>query len=470
MRQNILTQARAEYRQRRGRSDGREAETTIGSETVSLSESKTTQTLNDSILSNSEVNGVPRGAEAYEAREISETAPFQMILNAVVDQLTGGELAFPSDDGELDSAEAELRAVVSDVLDGPHHGGTSFDDLVSAWVADMAGPGNAYAEPLRPESGDLPAAALKDVDALTVRHHVDRKGSFQEPAFYQAPFRGNSGGVVSLSGGSATPLQRDDLIVMSWPKSHRSYRVYPLPPSLQVKEWLEVIADSTKHHGRFYKDNELPPGLLTAREANQTDIDNIRDELEAAKGDPRSAPVVGTDARWVEVGGSAVDLNVIEEQKWFLQLVMAAFGVTKTELAMDEEVNYETSEAMLSVVNKRVTQPLASTIADAIETQLLPQFDVYQQLDQPFGVELTHTDPREQRAKEEVAIEQYQQGALTYSEMREQMGDDLDDVDTTTTISGQTIDWSALPKPVLEAKLVDLRNDDPPGAPGAGGE
>jgi len=257
---------------------------------------------------------------------------------------------------------------------------------------------------------------------------------------------------------------------MSWPKSHRSYRVYPLPPALQVKEWLEVIADSTKHHSRFYKDNELPPGLLTAREATQTDIDNIRDELEAAKGDPRSAPVVGTDARWVEVGGSAVDLNVIEEQKWFLQLVMAAFGITKTELAMDEEVNYETSEAMLSVVNKRVTQPLASTISDALETQLLPQFDLWRQLDQPFGVELTHTDPREQRAAEQVAIEQYQQGALTYSEMREQMGDDLDDVNTTTTINGQTIDWSALPKPVLEAKLVDLRNDDPPGMPGAGGE
>ena len=468
MRQNILTQARAEYRQRRDRSDGREAETTIGSETVSLSESKTTQTLNDSILGNSEVNGVPRGAEAWEAREISETAPFQMILNAVVDQLTGGELAFPSDDGELDSAEAELRAVVSDVLDGPHHAGTSFDDLVSAWVADMAGPGNAYGELLRPESGDLPVAGLKDVDALTVRHNVSRKGAFQEPAFYQAPFRGNSGGVVSLSGGSATPLQREDLVVMSWPKSHRSYRVYPLPPALQVKEWLEVIADSTKHHSRFYSDNELPPGLLTAREATQTDIDNIRDELEAAKGDPRSAPVVGTDARWVEVGGSAVDLNVIEEQKWFLQLVMAAFGITKTELAMDEEVNYETSEAMLSVVNKRVTQPLASTISDALETQFLPQFDLWRQLNQPFGAELVHTDPREQRAKEEIAIEQYQQGALTYSEMREQMGDDLNDVNTTTTINGQTIDWSVLPKPVLEAKLVDLRNDDPPGTETAG--
>jgi hypothetical protein len=149
---------------------------------------------------------------------------------------------------------------------------------------------------------------------------------------------------------------------------------------------------------------------------------------------------------------------------------MAAFGITKTELAMDEEVNYETSQAMLSVVNKRVTQPIASTISDALETQLLPQFDLYRQLDQPFGVALSHTDPREQRAQEEIAIEQYQQGALTYQEMREEMGDEMDDVNTTTTINGQEIDWASLPKPVLEAKLTDLRNDDPPGTETSPGE
>ena len=469
---SFIDQLEAEYAARTDSAGGSERATTeIGGATVTMGDAETTQSTDDgeSFLSGSNLKGTPRGKEAREAREISETAPFQMILNAVTDQLLGGELAYPSDDGEEDSAEAELKPLVADVLDGPHYGGTDFDDLISAWVADMAGPGNAYAEFIEADGVDLPFVALKDVDPLTVRHNVDASGGFGDPAFYQAPFRTLAGQVFSPSKADVTPLAQDDLLVMSWPGSHRSNRVYPLPPALQVKQWLEIIATSTKHHSRFYKDNELPPGLLTARDANQNGIDNIRDELEAAKGDPRSAPVVGTDARWVEVGGSAVDLNVIEEQQWFIQLVMAAFGVTKTELAMDEQVNYETSEAMLTVVNKRVTQPLARTISQAIERQALPQFDLYQALDQPFGVELRYSDPRQARAEEEQARQRYQDGVLTYREYREAVGDDMTDVDTTVELNGQVIDYGAYPRPVVESLLTDARNDDPPGTPSAGG-
>lgn len=465
---SFIEQLEAEYKDRRAeRRDGARETSEIGGATVTVDGAQTTQSTDDgeSYLVGSNLRGTPRGSEAREAREISETAPFQMILNAVVDQLTGGELALPSDDEDLDSSEAELKAVVADVLDGPHYGGTDFDDLISAWVADMAGPGNAYAELIGSDEVDLPFVSLNDVDPLTIRHNVDDTGGFpsDEPAFYQAPFRTVAGQVYSPSEADVTPLDREDLIVMSWPGSHRSNRVYPLPPALQVKEWLEIIATSTQHHSRFYKDNELPPGLLTARDGSQNDVETIRDELEAAKGDPRSAPVVGTDARWVEVGGSAVDLNVIEEQKWFIQLVMAAFGITKTELAMDEQVNYETSEAMLTVVNKRVTQPLAQTISQAIERQALPQFDLYQTLDQPFSVALRHSDPRQEAAAEERARQRYQDGVITYREYREAVGDDMSDVETTVEINGDTIDYGAYPKPVVESLLVNSRSNPAPG-------
>lgn len=462
---DLTRQLVAEYRKQTSPSDERAGQTSIGAETVGVAEGETIQSVDDTFLAGSDLKGVPRGREALEAREIADTAAFQLVLNAVIDQLLGGEFTFPSDDGDLDGAEAELKALIADVLDGPHHAGADRDDLISSWVSDMATVGNAYAEPLPPadDSVDLPFVALKDVNPLTIRHNVSETGAFQEPAFYQAPFRSTAGHTVSVGNADVTPLARDDLVLMRWPGSHRSHRLYPLSPALQVKQWLTLLADSTTHHSRFYSDNELPPGLLTAREASQTDIDNIRDELEAAKGDPRSAPVVGTDARWVEVGGSAVDLNVIEEQKWFLQLVMAAFGITKTELAMDDQVNYETSEAMLTVVNKRVTQPIAETIAQALERQLLPRFDLYRKLDAPFGVRLQHTDPREERAAEKQARQQWQDGVLTLAEYRERVGDGLDDMNTTVEIGGQTIDYSRYTKPVLDALLIDARNDDPPG-------
>jgi len=294
---------------------------------------------------------------------------------------------------------------------------------------------------------------------------TDDTGAFEDPAFYQAPVRSAAGLYTSVSESDVQPLSEDELLIMRWPGSHRSDRVYPLPPALQLKEWLELIADSTTHLSRYYSDDELPAGMLTAREASQQDLDSIRDELQAAKGDPRSAPVVGTDARWVEVGGSAVDLSHIEEQKWFLQLCMAAFGVPKTEMGMDDQVNYSTSESELQVIAKRITSKLSRTIGKALERQLLPQFDLYQRLDQPFGVDLRYSDPREERIEEQRALDKYSEGAITYRELRERLGDDMADEDTTVVVNGQEIDYGSYPKPVVDTLLRDARNDPEPPAP-----
>jgi hypothetical protein len=466
---NLLDQLRAEYSaQRRRPTEERDATTTIGGETLDIGDSETVQGLSDSYLVANDAHGVPRGREAFEARQIARSQPMQVILNAIVDQLTGGDLAFPSTDDDVDQAEADLQALVGDILEGPHLDGADLDDLIAASVADMVGPGNAYLEVLPPEGDDLPVAALKPVDPLTVRHNVDETRTPQDPPYYQAPFQTVGGSIVSAGQTTPTPLQQDDLIVMSYPGSYRSDRVYPLSPSMQVKDWLEVIADSTTHHGRFYRDNELPPGLLTAREATQGDIDDIKDELEAAKGDPRSAPVVGTDARWVEVGGSAVDLNVIEEQKWFMRLCAAAFGIPQTELGMVEDVNRAEGDNQLSLVHKRVTEPLAKTIGQAFSRQLLPQFDLYKTLDQPFDVALRFSDPRQERAREEFVRDRWTSGLATYREVRNDIGEGEPDDETTVTINGTTVDYGEHPRHVVEALLADARGDDEIAAPDAG--
>lgn len=474
-RTTILDQAMAEYRAQQGdRRDvpspadvtERAASTTVGGATFTVDSGETVQSLDDSFLTGSDQYGAPRGREALQARHIAETAPMQVIGNAIVDQLLGGDLALPSEDEESDDRVADLKAVMLDILEGPHLQGDDFDDLVAAAVWDMIGPGNAYWEPLAPaqDGVELPFVALKPVDPLTVRHNITDTGAPADPPYYQSPFQTVGGSFVSIEASSPAKLQQDDLVVMRYPGSKRSNRVYPMSPAMQVQEWLELLDNSTTHHGRYYSDNELPPGLLTAREATQQDVDSIRDELEAAKGDPRSAPVVGTDARWVEVGGSAVDLSVVEEQQWFIQLCAAAFGIPKTELGLVEDVNRNTSETQLTTVHKRVTQPLAKTIGQAITRQLLPLFDVYQALGQPFEAVLRYSDPLQERAHEEHLRERYVAGAMTYREYREAVGDDMSDVDTTVVIGGEEIDYGAYPKPVVDALLRDARSEPSPDA------
>jgi len=213
MRESLTTQALAEYRARRGTDDSdRAAETTLGGTTVTLGEASTVENFEQSALGASSLRGVPRGRDALDARAVAETSAFQMLLNAINDQMLGGELVFPSDDEDEDQTEAELKALVGDALDGPHHGGVAFDDLVTSAVTDMAVVGNAYYEVLPPAEGDLPVAALKDVDAVTIRHHVDDTGAFQDPPFFQAPVRDAAGTLLSQAQTTITPLKREQLI------------------------------------------------------------------------------------------------------------------------------------------------------------------------------------------------------------------------------------------------------------------
>ena len=462
----VFDQMRAEYMSQRearnGGGSGREATTEIGGTTVELEQSQTVTELSDSFLVSDEGGkyGVPRGVEAYEARQIARTQPMQLIVNAINDQLTGGDLTYPSEDDDLDQAEAELAALVDDVLRGPHLDGADFDDLVAAIVADLVGPGNAYLETLSAPGVDIPVAGLKPVDPLTIRHNVDLTRTPLDPPYFQAPFRTRGGSIASMGGLEPTPLQQEDLVVMSYPGSYRSDRIYPLSPAMQVKDWLEVIADSTIHHSRYYRDNELPPGLLTAANAGQNDIDNMKESLEDAKGDPRSAPVVGTDARWVEVGGSAVDLNVIEEQKWFLRLVAAAFGIPQTELSILEDANRAEGDNQLSIVHKRVTNPLSEMIGESITRQVVGQFHLYNRFDKPFQVALQFSDPRQERAQERFVRQRYRDGLATYREARGDIGEGDQDDDTSVVINGTVVDYGEHPLHVQKALLKDAQSDD----------
>lgn len=434
--------------------------TTIGGETIDLDDSQTNQSVENSVLG-SQVHGVPRGREAYQARQLGESWAMEIVKNAINDQLAGGTLGreTPADD-EPSQAARELWAPLRDVLSGSHLQDDDWNDIVSAAVSDMCDIGHGYWEPIPSEDGSVPVAALKPVDALTVRHNVTKGGAFDDPPFYQAPLHSLEGRIVSVGNNDLTGLDRDDLVVMRYPGSNRSNQVYPRAPGMQVQAALEHLTHSTIHSTRYYNDNEIPAGFLQLMQAGEQDLENIEEKIKNAAGDPRSVDVIGGEgpANWIELGGTALNLDVIGEQKWFLQLVLAAFGLTKGEISLTEDVNRNTADAELSIVHKRVTQGFLQTIAGAVTRQVFRQFDSYQALpdDQRFALRIDHSDPRQERAREEHLRARYESGGLTYDEYRQQLGEDPGE--TTVEIGGEQIDYGIHPKPVFQALVSDRRD------------
>jgi hypothetical protein len=429
----------------------------------------------------SDAYGIPRGVDAVENRQIVQTAAMQSIANGISDQLLGGDLAFIDDDEQLEGmGEAELnamqrfRGILRDVLTGPHLGDEDLDDLVTAAVEDMLGPGNAYWQLLAPESGELPVVSLTSLDPLTIRHNVDEHGYPLEPPYWQASGAFSGGTASSIGNIDPVPLQASDVAVLRYPKGNRSYRIYPVSAAWQVKEWLEILANSTTHHNRFYADDMIPPGLLHVVGGSSSTVDTIKDKLEEASGDPRNAPVVGGDgaANWVEMGGTAINLDIIQEQQWFYELCLGSLGLGKAEVGMIEDVNRANGEIEAERVIKRVAGPFGKQFEQAF-LHIARQFDAFGELGEPFTPTLARTDQRAERAKEQRLREMYNAGGLTLREYVRRRGDEdlAEQADRfTVDVNGQTIDYGEHPKWVAQRLFSVAGATDPEAADPAQGE
>ena len=440
---------------------GRGATATVGGEDIDVEEPETKQTEEGTWLTAKNKYGWPRGREALQARRISETWAMELITNAIVDQLAGGELAFESDDDDVDQAEAEMQALLRDILNGPHLMDDDLDDLITAAVADMVGPGNAYWQLLPASNGSLPVVSLVPLDALTIRHNYNRHGYPRDPPYYQAPGAFTADGAARFGAIDPTPLQSEQVAAMRCQKGRRSYQIYPKSPSIQVLETLELLVNSTTHHNRFYDDDQIPAGFIQIMNAGEQSVQKIQDKLQQAAGDPRSVEVIGGEgaAQWIEMGGTAINLNVIEEQKWFLQLCLASIGLGKQEIGLIEDVNRSNGEVESARVFKRVTGPFAKQIENAFR-HIAEQFDVYNALDQPFDIKLRFSDPREERAREERLRKMYQAGGLTLRQYARRRGDeDLADNEMAIELNGQEVVYGDHPKWVAQELLAEARSD-----------
>lgn len=442
---------------------------------VDSEQSQTIQPIDEDSWLNVNEYGIPRGQEAHEAQQLAQTAPFEIVKSAVVDQITGGELAFPTpdeDSGELGTDAQALRDVFRDVLTGPHLLGDDFDDLVTAAIADMLEQGDAHWETLAAESNPeaFPVRKLKPVPSITIQYNVDEHGDWQDTPYYQAPYQSFAGGSIAMGDIEPNELSHNDLVSMRWPGSRRPDRIYPLSPALQVKQYLEALKNNILHLNRWYKDDEIPAGMVAALEASEDDVQSIKETIEDASGDPRTAPVVGTDAKWVEMGGTAIDLDLIEEQKWFLQLVWGALGLSKNEIGLVEDVNRDASSNQSEIIYKRITLPVTKTICQAVKRQVFSQFDAYESLGEPFGFSIDHVDPvREQRRQERLDT-RWQEGTLSFNEQAQRRGEEPGDTEIELP-NGRSFDYGPHPKWIGET-LIDAHRkesgpddsgDDPPG-------
>lgn len=453
----------------------RASEVTIDGEPIELDDPETVQTgEGGGFLAGTGEFGRPRGRDVIGYRQIVQTSAMQSIVNGIVDQLLGGDLVFESDDDEMPTETEPLRDILKDVLTGPHLQGETLDDLMTAAVEDMLGVGNAYWQLLPASDGSVPVAAMTALDPLTIRRNVDENGVFGEPCFYQTHGFGD-GSVAGLNGQQIVELDRSQVFEFSYPRGYRSWSFYPKSAAWQVKEWLEILANSTTHHNRFYDDDQTSSGLMQVIGASKETIQDIQQKIEEASGDPRSAPVVGGEggAQWIEMGGQAVNLEIVSEQKWFYELCLGSLGLGRSEMGFVETTNRSNGEVEQERVEKRVAQPFGKQFEEAF-LHVSRRFGSFEELGEPFTPTLTHQNKRAEIARQERLRKSFQQGVLTLRQYLRRTGSEniaAEDDRFVVTVNGQEINYADNPQWVVRRLFSAAGATDPDqGSGGDGGE
>lgn len=431
-------------------------------------------------LSGGEKYGRPRGNRAVQNRQIARTAPMQSIANGIAGQILGGELTFEGRDDVLENlsdaeqdAAADLRALMRDVLEGPHLPDRSLDQMMVAAIHEMLGVGQAIWHRRAAADGSLPVVALEGLDPLTVRLNVNEHNEWQDPPYWQVPAAFSQGSVPNLKTADPVPLGHDDIYTLDWPYGTRDNLMYPESPAEQVREWLEVLANSVTHHNRYYDDNQLPAGLLQVVNASDQTVDTIKSKVKDAASDPRRLPVVGGEApaNFVEMAGTAINLDIIQEQQWFFEMCLGALGLGKAEVGLIEDVNRSNGKIEATRVYKRIGGPVSSQFESAFRW-VADHFDAYRDLGRPFVPTLSFTDPREERAQREQLRKDLESGTLTPRQYARRTGNDdlAEDPDAwTVDLPGGTVNYGDLPKWVAKRKMAALGATDPDPDPDAGG-
>jgi hypothetical protein len=428
--------------------------TTIDGQQVDLAEPRTSISFEDDAGLLSGQYGQPRPREFWQAKQVGQTPPMELLKNAVKRQLIGGEPKAVADD-ELRGPEADFADLVTDIYDGQHFQDKSLDNLIVDAVDDLIDTGWAYWELLPSANGEFPVAGFKPLPPLQIQHNIkeDAGGDLaDDPAYYQVPYTRTGTGSVRM-GDEATPLERSQVVAMRDPLASGSDSLYGQSLATKVREWLELIIDVDVHEKRHYSDSQLPSGFLHFLGAVDDDkLGEIEQDIVEASGDPHELVTTTSeeDAKWIPVGDAVADLEAIEQQKWYFKLVFAAAGLNLNELGMIEGSGFaKETPALARQVFKNVTKPFMGAIFDPQNNDVVDTIaGEFSGIDSaPFRLTLERFDPVQEQIEREETLKEWQQGAVSLNEIRGELGREAEEV--MVEIDGQEYDVASLPKYVV---------------------
>lgn len=409
---------------------------------------------NDSLMKTEA--GVPRFDNLLTTRVLGTTDVASLPKNVVKDHVKSTKWTVrPTVENPTTEHEMAADEVIEFLDGGFNRNNDEFEKLLTRYVDDLLDIDTGViqkvptAEPVF-DDGSHALAELYAEDGTVWTKNLSPAGVIPEspePAYYQygmrpqlSTFEGITFDALqsefdnfkylarSAMSSKPIPFSRDEIV---W--TERNPRPETLSPggyglglTQQAERWVEILLNQNLSNVRQFTDDEHAKGILNLVEGNTQQIqqtrDYIRDQLKG-RTDHKLPVVGGQQIEYISMQESLKELQFLESQQWYSQLVWMLYGLNESEVGFDVGSKAIAEEHRRQVF-LNTTKPLLETAQSEFNRFVLPDMEAYQRVNGELEFAFVLEDPDLEQLKREKQQEDLNAGLATINDVLRERGEE----------------------------------------------
>ena len=198
----------------------------------------------------------------------------------------------------------------------------------------------------------------------------------------------------------------------------RSMSCYGFARTQAILDIVKSLHYSTLYNKRFFEETPIPDGALSLLDTNEVEMRSFMQYWNNEfKAQPHKIAIMNKDIKWQPFATTQRELEFLETQKWYYNLVISVFGLTPAEMGITSELNRATSATQAELVKRKGIRPFLKLLEAFINKNVVDEFGVE-------GVEFQfiYDDPAEKKAKLDNWNMELSMGIKTVNEVRNELG------------------------------------------------
>lgn len=161
--------------------------------------------------------------------------------------------------------------------------------------------------------------------------------------------------------------------------------IYGTSPIQVLYNILLILLYGSQVNLDMYANNNIPTGMLVMLDANKDQIDATRNYFTAKTQTQDmygnqvkqyfNVPISPKEVQYVDFKFNAKDMQMLEQQKWYQQVVWSVFGVTPEEMSTTDASNRSTANEQSRIFKRKALAPMFKLIEYHLNTQLVWELD-----------------------------------------------------------------------------------------------